>query len=105
MPYGIEELRKVVVSGGQVVQGVDQLRSVDFKQVLKELLDLDDSELSAISGDFNQYFDLVNDELEAKVEAILAENGKYLLLVLRLLKLVGVNPVSAPVQPVAPAEG
>lgn len=83
---GIENLKKVVSGGVDVVNGVNQVADVDYKQVIKELMDLSEDELLELHEEIKD-LDLTDDALEKKIEDAVGDNGKYLLMVLRLIKL------------------
>jgi len=83
---GIENLKKVVSGAVSVVNGAEDLRHVDYKEVIRELMDLDDVELVELHEEIKG-IDLEDDGLEQKIEDAVGANGKYLLMVLRLIKL------------------
>lgn len=83
---GIDNLQKVLKGLSGVVSASSQLLHVDWKASMKEVVDLDDAEAAKLAEDLKA-LDLVNDELEAKIEVIGGVVAKNAVLFLRLLKL------------------
>jgi len=83
---GIDNLKKALGSVISVINGVDAAAAIDYKQVLKEAIDLDAKELQALA-DQVKALDLSNDKLEGKIEKAVGDNAKYVILLLQLLKL------------------
>lgn len=86
MSEGIDQLKKVFEGGVAIINAQQALAAVDYKKVLSQLLDLDESEareLAAIVG----ILDLSDDAFEARVKAIAASGAEFLPVALRIIRL------------------
>lgn len=84
---GVDNLKALLGGVVSIVNSGDVLTKIDMKVCLKELLDLDESEVMELVGQV-EGLDLTDDELEHKVEAVVGEGAKYAVYVLRILRLL-----------------
>lgn len=81
-------ISKLALLSGLAGPGLE-LAGVDYKQLSGEFKDLDDAEKAELLGHFKAEFDLSDDAVEGKVEAVLAFGLKLEALALEGIALVG----------------
>ena len=66
---------------------LQDLKNIDFKKVLPEIKDLSTDEITRLGLVFDSKFDLVNDDIEKKVEEGLSEVRKFVESVMYFVKM------------------
>lgn len=87
MALGIVQLEIAANCVVDMINAEEKLRSLNLPQLVAEGIDLDQSEIMKIAEIVNRV-DLKDDELEAKVKALLPEYAASAALIIRLLRLV-----------------
>lgn len=86
MSEGIAVLRDMLKHGIAVVNAVDAFKHFDYNLALKQVMDLEESEILELAKDF-EVLDLADDVLEAKAEAAVLAGAGPLAFIIRLLKI------------------
>lgn len=84
---GVETVKMLLKDGVALVNMMEQVKAVDLKKVVVELLDMDKAELVELAKEVGM-LDLTNDVLEAKVKQYVAMGVEPMAFVLAMLRLV-----------------